>query len=308
MSRDVSRSASSASSCCCCCMALRMPIGIAMLLVGIVGFAVLNGPPAALSALGTLSLFLCGGLRPRRHSAVRADGQSAARSPAWPRSLRRRLCLDRPSCAAGLRPPPSLACAGFAAVSGSSVASAVTMGKVCLPEMRRYNYSDRACDRRHRRRRHARHPDSAEHGFRHLRASSPSSRSAGCCSPAFCPALLLAAIFMVTIAIWMRFKPEFGPPGRASRRERARSDACCSAGADDRHRRWSASAASMSARSRRTRPRRSAPFARVRLCAVAPVARPRKLLSTILIETVNTTALVFLILIGASGVRAVPRA
>ena len=34
-------------------MALRMPIGIAMLLVGIVGFAILNGPQAALAALGS---------------------------------------------------------------------------------------------------------------------------------------------------------------------------------------------------------------------------------------------------------------
>ena len=46
-------------------------------------------------------------------------------------------------CAVGSPMPPSSACAGFAAVSGSSVASAVTMGKVCLPEMRRYNYSHR---------------------------------------------------------------------------------------------------------------------------------------------------------------------
>ena len=43
----------------------------------------------------------------------------------------------------GLAHATILACAGFAAVSGSSVASAVTMGKVCLPEMRRYNYSHR---------------------------------------------------------------------------------------------------------------------------------------------------------------------
>ncbi len=32
------------------------------------------------------------------------------------------------------------ACAGFAAVSGSSMATAATMGKVALPEMKRYNY------------------------------------------------------------------------------------------------------------------------------------------------------------------------
>jgi tripartite ATP-independent transporter DctM subunit len=35
-----------------------------------------------------------------------------------------------------------LACAGFAAVSGSSLATAATMTKVAMPHMRRYNYDD----------------------------------------------------------------------------------------------------------------------------------------------------------------------
>ncbi|GAH80207.1 unnamed protein product, partial [marine sediment metagenome] len=34
-------------------------------------------------------------------------------------------------------------CAGFAAVSGSSLATAATMGTVALPEMKRYKYDDR---------------------------------------------------------------------------------------------------------------------------------------------------------------------
>jgi tripartite ATP-independent transporter DctM subunit len=40
----------------------------------------------------------------------------------------------------GLAIATCLACAGFAASSGSSIASAATMGKVALPEMKRYNY------------------------------------------------------------------------------------------------------------------------------------------------------------------------
>ena len=40
----------------------------------------------------------------------------------------------------GLASATIAACAGFAAVSGSSVASAITMGRVALPEMRRYGY------------------------------------------------------------------------------------------------------------------------------------------------------------------------
>lgn len=42
----------------------------------------------------------------------------------------------------GLASATVTACAGFAALSGSSLASAVTMGRVALPAMRRYNYSD----------------------------------------------------------------------------------------------------------------------------------------------------------------------
>jgi len=36
-----------------------------------------------------------------------------------------------------------LACAAFAAITGSSIAGAVTMGKVALPEMKRYKYDDK---------------------------------------------------------------------------------------------------------------------------------------------------------------------
>lgn len=42
----------------------------------------------------------------------------------------------------GLASATIAACAGFAALSGSSLASAVTMGRVALPEMKRYQYAD----------------------------------------------------------------------------------------------------------------------------------------------------------------------
>ena len=113
-----------------------------MLLVGIIGFGILNGWPAAIAALGNypyqyaavydfsvIPLFvLMGNLG--SVSGMARDLYSAAY--AWIGHVR-----------GGLAHATILACAGFAAVSGSSVASAVTMGKVCLPEMRRYNYSHR---------------------------------------------------------------------------------------------------------------------------------------------------------------------
>ena len=42
----------------------------------------------------------------------------------------------------GLTMATVLGCAGFAAISGSSTATAATMGKIALPEMKRYNYDD----------------------------------------------------------------------------------------------------------------------------------------------------------------------
>ena len=113
-------------------LALKMPIGIAMFLVGIIGFGVLNGCPAALSALGSypysyaavydlavIPLFvLMGNL-----AAVSGMGRDLfAAAYAWLGHLR-----------GGLASATIVSCAGFAAVSGSSVASAVTMGRVCLP-------------------------------------------------------------------------------------------------------------------------------------------------------------------------------
>ena len=42
----------------------------------------------------------------------------------------------------GLASATIAACAGFAALSGSSLAAAITMGRVALPEMKKFNYAD----------------------------------------------------------------------------------------------------------------------------------------------------------------------
>jgi TRAP-type mannitol/chloroaromatic compound transport system permease large subunit len=113
-------------------LALRMPIGIAMLLVGVLGVAALNGIPVALATLGNapysystgyelavIPLFVLMG------NCAGASGMSSElyrAAYAWVGHWR-----------GGLSTATIVACAGFAAVSGSSVASAVTMGRVCLP-------------------------------------------------------------------------------------------------------------------------------------------------------------------------------
>ena len=275
-------------------MALRMPIGVAMLLVGIVGFGILNGWTAAIAALGNypyqyaavydfsvIPLFvLMGNLG--SVSGMARDLYSAAY--AWIGHFR-----------GGLAHATILACAGFAAVSGSSVASAVTMGKVCLPEMKRYNYSDRL----------ATGVIAAGGTLGILIPPSTAFVLYGLLTEqsigrlllaGILPGLLLTAIFMVTVAIWMRFKPHYGPPGpRMS---------------------WPERSASMT---------RALPMMTIVLVSIGGIyvgiftpteaaavgaalafgyALWRKslgggALSTVLIETINTTALVFLILIGA---------
>ena len=61
----------------------------------------------------------------------------------------------------GLAMATVLACAGFGAICGSSIATAATMTKVAYPSMRDHALFRRARGRRDRRRRHARHPDPA---------------------------------------------------------------------------------------------------------------------------------------------------
>ncbi|MDA0652004.1 MAG: TRAP transporter large permease [Proteobacteria bacterium] len=123
-------------------LAIRTPVAIAMIIVGIIGTWVLNGWQASMSTLVdesfviastyeliVIPLFvLMGNLA--SISGMSADLYRAAY--AWVGHWR-----------GGLASATIASCAGFAALSGSSVASAVTMGRVALPEMRRYNYDNR---------------------------------------------------------------------------------------------------------------------------------------------------------------------
>ncbi len=190
---------------------LRMPIGTAMLLVGIVGFAALNGIPAAIAALGTY---------PYQYAAVYdlaviplfvLMGNCASAS-GMGRDLFTAAYAWFGHWRGGLASATVAACAGFAAVSGSSVASAITMGKVCLPEMRRYNYDHRL----------ATGTIAAGGTLGILIPPSTAFVIYGILTEqsigrlllaGILPGLLLTSLFMATIAIWMRFKPHYGPRG-----------------------------------------------------------------------------------------------
>lgn len=123
-------------------MALRVPIAFAMMAAGMVGIGVLNSWSAAFATLfteswGTLTfveltvipLFVLMG------NIAGASGMSRDlynTAYAWIGHVR-----------GGLAYATILGCTGFAALSGSSIASALTLGRVALPEMSRFGYEPR---------------------------------------------------------------------------------------------------------------------------------------------------------------------
>lgn len=120
---------------------MRVPIAIALAVVGTVGFAYITTFPAALSmialvakdstfseSLAVIPLFLLMGNFIT--SSGIADDIYAAAQKRFKRSK------------GGLAMATILASAGFAAVCGSSVATVVTIGKIAVPSMRKYHYPD----------------------------------------------------------------------------------------------------------------------------------------------------------------------
>ena len=203
-------------------LALRMPVAMVMLVVGFVGTAALNSMPAALSSLASeafetasfselivIPLFvLMGNLA--GVSGMSRDLYDAAY--AWIGHWR-----------GGLASATIGGCAGFAALSGSSIASAVTMGRVALPEMKRYAYADSLAT-------------GAVAAGGTLGILIPPStgfvlyavlteQSIGRLFMAgILPGLLLTALFLVAIYVVVHMRPEMGPAGpRASLNDKLRA-------------------------------------------------------------------------------------
>jgi C4-dicarboxylate transporter DctM subunit len=120
-------------------MLLRVPVGMAMGLVGVVGFGAIVGSGPALKMVGQTSmrtvtdwnfavvpLFLLMG------SFATTSGMS--------RELFRAANAFVGHLRGGLGIATIAACGGFAAICGSSVATAATFSRVAYPEMRRFGY------------------------------------------------------------------------------------------------------------------------------------------------------------------------
>ena len=191
---------------------LRMPVAIAMLIVGFVGTWIMNGTTPALTSLSgeafeivsffelsVVPLFvLMGNLA--GVSGMSRDLYNAAYK--WVGHFR-----------GGLASATIVGCAGFAAMSGSSIAAAVTMGRVALPEMKRFNYGDSLST-------------GAVAAGGTLGILIPPStgmiiyailteQSIGKLFIAgVIPGLLLTSLFLVAIYIVTTLKPELGPAGQ----------------------------------------------------------------------------------------------
>lgn len=120
---------------------LGMPVGFAMGVAGLMGMVYLLGPKSGITILRTvpystvaswtmttIPLFVLMG----EFAYFSGLGQELYRTGySWVSRL-----------PGGLAMASVLGCAGFAAVSGSGIATAATLGAVALPEMKRYGYDD----------------------------------------------------------------------------------------------------------------------------------------------------------------------
>jgi C4-dicarboxylate transporter DctM subunit len=120
-------------------MALRVPIAVAMGLVGVIGMGLMRSWPAALSSaagefvdigsytLSVVPLFVLMG-----NFVTRAGMSRDLYQAAYALIGHRR---------GGLAMSTIAACAGFGAICGSSIATTATMARVAMPEMQRFNYA-----------------------------------------------------------------------------------------------------------------------------------------------------------------------
>ena len=123
-------------------IAFELPVGIAMGLVGAIGYAAINGTGAMGYILGTAVFDSVSNYGLSVIPLFLMMGVFAARS-----GLSRDLFAFVNAFVGHLRGGLAIAsigaCAGFGAICGSSLATVATITPVALPEMRRYGYDDK---------------------------------------------------------------------------------------------------------------------------------------------------------------------
>jgi tripartite ATP-independent transporter DctM subunit len=190
-------------------IALRIPIAYAMIVTGGIGVTILNGPLIFMSQLKDLAyiqfsiydlsvvpMFVLMGNLATKAGLSRELFRAANAWVGWVRG--------------GVAMSAIIACAGFGAVCGSSLATASTMGKVALPELRHYKYSGSLAT-----------GTLAAGGVLGILippsvvlvvyAIIVEANIIAMFMAAMIPGLLAVGLFLVTIAIYVRFFPESGP-------------------------------------------------------------------------------------------------
>lgn len=192
---------------------LGMPIAFSFATVGIVGMIILKGTGSALSLLGAapymytaswgfvcIPLFVLMG-QFAYNAGISKDLYKSAYK--W---------LGR--FPGGLVLATVLACAGFAACTGSSIASAATMSTLAYPEMKKFKYDDRW----------ATGAIAAGGTLGPLIPPSVLFIVYGVISgtsvaqlfiAGILPGLLIAALFLVAIGVMFKIRPELGPSGQS---------------------------------------------------------------------------------------------
>ena len=195
---------------------IRMPVAYAMILVGGIGTLLLNGPGLVLSQLKTLAygqfsiydlsvvpMFVLMGAIASRIGLSQALFRAANAWMGW---------LPGGTAMAAIA-----GCAGFGAVCGSSLATASTMGKVALPELRRYKFSGALAT-----------GTLAAGGVLGILippsvvlivyAITVEANIVTMFMAAMIPGLLAVIMFLLTIAAYVAIRPEAGPRGKTPER------------------------------------------------------------------------------------------
>jgi len=192
-------------------LAIRVPIGVAMLLTGATGYVTITGWAPLLNYLKTVAY--------SRYSVYDLSvipmfllmGQLASRG-GLSKALFNAANAVIGHWRGGVAMAAIGACAGFGAICGSSLATAATMGQVALPELRRLKYEPALAT-----------GTLAAGGTLGILippsivlvvyAILAEQNIAKLFMAAFVPGIIAALGYMVAIAVYVRLKPGSGPAG-----------------------------------------------------------------------------------------------
>ena len=192
-------------------LVLRVPVAFAMFLVGFLGIWALNGWNGAMGLLSSETFTLASSSELVVVPLFILMGNIAS-TTGMSRQLYNAAYAVIGHIRGGLASATLLGCGGFAALSGSSVASALTMGKVSLSEMDRYGYDPRLSTGVVAAGGTLGILIPPSTGFVIFAILTEQSIGRLFLAGVF-PGLLLLAIFVITVSIICWFRPEAGPPG-----------------------------------------------------------------------------------------------